>query len=130
MLNLSKNNIQGKREYVQVILELFDHVEFSGENLLDIDIVFEVTGAFPNYYRTSMPESDPSALLYILVPNKVIRNVWPGNSEIVDGVKFGTAKTKNGANVPALAISKGFVTLYFCLTEKGSLIDGMGSLGI
>jgi hypothetical protein len=131
MLNFSRIKIHGDVARVGDVRTIFGHVEFQGEELLDESISFHVV-AFPNYYASNLPEQDPQALLYVLVPNKIIHAVWSGRCDIygIDNVRYGCA-TKGGRVITgAVAISKGVKTLYFCLSPNGVEIDGTGNLGI
>lgn len=119
--------ISGWGEHVDKIRELFGSVYLGGR---DEEIKLEITRDFPNYYRTSCPENHEDALLYVVVPDKRIANVWPDRLEKFDGVKIGTAMEGGEILTMAVAIHKGLVTLYLCMTPNGRLITNVGSLGI
>lgn len=129
MLYLSCKNLRGEPEHINVILDLFGRVEFLGDNLFDCDIFFTVTHAFPNYYQC-LPQNHPSALLYVLVPNKNIRHVWQGKNMRVDYAQCGMATICGKPITRAFAMTKNLVTLYCCLSKNGILIEGIGNLGI
>lgn len=131
MLDFSRVEIFGSVEHAQGVRTIFEHVEFQGENLLDTNITFHVV-TFPNWYRHNDPERDPDAILYVLVPNKPIMQVWSGDCQHygIDSVKYGCAIKGDRVITTAVAISKGVRTLYFCLSPNGVEIEEGGSLGI
>ena len=131
MIRLKDVDIQGNRADVEAVKDSWGEVEFAlcdGVCMLGIEPVrMRITRVLANYYRTpfATPETAP---LFILVPYKTVRSIWPRDQG--DDVRYGTARKDSEVVTGALVVHKGFKGLYFCLSPEGERIDDVGSLGI
>jgi len=128
---ISSANIYGEKKHVDEIRRLFGNVYFGGSDHSHVRL--KLVTVLPNIYRASEPEKKEGALLYVVAPLVgTVGKVWPGRSEDVVEVRFGTA-TDDMENILTQAVAihgKELATLYLCLSPNGICVDETSSLEI
>jgi hypothetical protein len=133
MLDLLNAKIQGDATHVKNVHAIFGHVTFRGDIIPVEETTFLITKALPNYYRDPKADEDPDeSLLYVLVPSRPICTICAGSYKVhgIDDVKYHCFRKDGKMITPAIVISKGKKTLYFCLFPEGIEIEEIEMLNI
>jgi hypothetical protein len=130
MQYLQYSQITGSsKKDVANVRRLFGGVYFGG-SIFEPAVMLAIIAVLPNIYRSKDLKKDKDALIYVVVPDKKIENVWVERTEDINQIKLGTATDGKRVLTQAFAVIKGMTTLYLCLSHSGCLIDETHSLGI
>jgi hypothetical protein len=128
VIYLKNAGFTGDQADVAEVLKNFGDLYLGGGHLEPpVPNYFFIVKKFVNWYK----DNEGIKPLYVLIPNRIIFNVWPDNLENYLDVKYGTA-TKNRIPITGGVViqNKDRVGLYVCLDPAGEVLEDGDGFGI